>query len=62
MPVLPRRTFLSAATPAAGGIALACVDRTVGVPLLSRAASSQPLDPGTCGIEHVVVISSTSSS
>src|SRR6266478_8485113 len=56
MPVLPRRTFLSAATAAAGGFALACVDRTVRVPLLSRAASSLPLDPGSCGIEHVVVV------
>ncbi len=56
MLVLPRRTFLSAATAAAGGFALACVDRTVGVPLLSRAASSLQLDPGACGIEHVVVM------
>src|SRR6266571_1008369 len=56
MPVLPRRTFLSAATAAAGGFALACVDRTVGVPLLSRATSSLPLDPSSCGIEHVVVM------
>ena len=56
MPVLPRRTFLSAATAAADGFALACVDRTVGVPLLSRATSSLPLDPSSCGIEHVVVM------
>src|SRR2546427_1988657 len=56
MPVLPRRTFLPAAPAAAGGFALACVDRTVGVPLLSRATSSLPLDPSSCGIEHVVVM------
>ena len=56
MPVLPRRTFLSAATAAAGGLALACVDRTVGVPVMSRAASSLPLDPGSSGIEHVIVM------
>jgi phospholipase C len=56
MPVLPRRTFLSAATAAAGGLALACVDRTVGVPVMSRATSSLPLDPGSCGIEHVIVM------
>ena len=52
MPVLPRRTFLSAA----GGLALACVDRTVGVPVMSRAATSLPLDPGSSGIEHVIVM------
>ena len=56
MPVLPRRTFLSAATAAAGGLALACVDRTVGVPVMSRAATSLPLDPGSSGIEHVIVM------
>jgi phospholipase C len=56
MPVLPRRTFLSAATAAAGGLALACVDRTVGVPVLSSDTNPLPLDPRTCGIEHVVVM------
>src|SRR3977135_1478481 len=56
MPVLPRRTFLSAAATAAGGFALACVDRTLSVPGLSRATNSVALDPSTCGIDHVVVV------
>src|SRR6267378_7084706 len=56
MSVLPRRTFLSAATAAAGGFALACVDRTLGVPVIPRATSSLPLDPSSSGIEHVVVM------
>src|SRR2546423_7853992 len=56
MPVLPRRTFLSAATAAAGGLAVACVDRTVGVPVLSRPTIPRDIDPRTSGIEHVVLV------
>jgi len=56
MSVLPRRTFLSAATAAAGGFALACVDRTLGVPVLPQAPSSLSLDPSSSGIAHVVVM------
>src|SRR2546426_786414 len=51
-----RRTFLSTAAAATGGLAVACADRTVGVPVLSRLAGSLPLDPQTCGIEHIVVL------
>jgi len=39
-----------------GGLAVACADRTVGVPLLSRMAGSLTLDPQACGIEHIVVL------
>jgi len=56
MAALPRRTFLSAAAAATGGLAVACADRTVGVPVLSRMASWLTLDPQSCGIEHIVVM------
>lgn len=56
MPVLPRRTFLSAAAAATGSLALGCADRTVGVPVLSRMANSRALEPQSSGIEHVVVL------
>jgi len=56
MAALPRRTFLSAAAAATGGLVVGCADRTVGVPVLSRMASWLTIDPQSCGIEHIVVM------
>src|SRR6266571_8569021 len=53
---LPRRAFLSAAAAAAGGLALACVDRATGVAMLPPLTASRLPDPGASGIEHVVLV------
>jgi phospholipase C len=59
MPTLiQRRAFLSTAAAAGGGLALACVDRSVGVPVLSELTSSPSLllDPASSGIEHIILV------
>jgi phospholipase C len=53
---LPRRTFLSAAATAAGGLALACVDRSTGVAVLPQLAASRLPDPEISGIDHVILV------
>src|SRR5216117_3475764 len=53
---LPRRAFLSAAAAAAGGLALACVDRATGVAMLPPLTASRLPDPEASGIEHVVLV------
>ncbi len=53
---IQRRAFLSAAAATTGGRALACVDRTVGGPVLSELTSSRFVDPISCGIEHIIVV------
>src|SRR5690349_7914417 len=50
-----RRAFLSAAAAATGGLALACVDRTVGGPLLSDLTTALP-NPASSGIDHIIVM------
>jgi len=53
---LARRAFLSAAAAAAGGLALACVDRATGVAMLPPLTASRLPDPEASGIEHVVLV------
>jgi len=53
---LQRRAFLSTAAAAAGGLALACADRTMGVPALPQLANALVRDPESSGIEHVVLV------
>ncbi|HEX4601138.1 MAG TPA: alkaline phosphatase family protein [Gemmatimonadales bacterium] len=53
---LPRRRFLSAAAAAAGGLALACVDRSTGVAVLPQLAASRLPDPEASGIDHVILV------
>ncbi|HEX4629075.1 MAG TPA: alkaline phosphatase family protein [Gemmatimonadales bacterium] len=53
---LPRRAFLSTAAAAAGGLALACVDRSTGVSVLPGLAAARLPDPEASGIDHVVVV------
>jgi len=53
---LPRRAFLSAAAAATGGLAIACADQTLGVPMLSEQLNARLPDPTSCGIEHVVLV------
>jgi phospholipase C len=55
-PPIQRRAFLSAAAAATGGLALACVDRTVGGPVLSELTSSRLVHPTSSGIEHIIVV------
>jgi hypothetical protein len=53
---LARRAFVSAAAAPAGGLAVACADRTVGGPVLSAALTSRLREPESSGIEHVVLV------
>src|SRR2546425_10521330 len=56
MAALPRRTFLSAAAAAPGGVVVGGAARPVGGPVLSRMASWLTIGRQSCGIEHIVVM------
>src|SRR6184192_3337261 len=55
MSPISRRTFLTTAATAAGGIALGCSDRSIVAPQRAQLVGDLLPDPATCGIEHVVV-------